>query len=415
MGEQQSDGGTTVEAASDRLVWPFERTSPLDPPPEFAELRRDCPVSQVTLWDGSWAWLATKYGDIRAVLGDTRLSSDTSLEGFPQSTETLAAARGGQKSMARMDPPRHDEHRRMLAPDFLIHRLSELRPYLNQLMDELMDEMERSGPPVDFLQALAQPVPANVICELLDLPREQSDWFQDRINTWMALDQPPEVTKKAGADALEYFAKLVDEREAAIHEGHRHSDLISRLIVDQLIPRHLTRLELQHMLHLLLIGGFDTTANMITLGTITLLKHPDQLAELRENPALWPNTVEELLRYLSVAHHVAFRLAQDNVGVGGKCIHAGDGVIAPIAAANRDPEVFPEPDAFDIHRDARRHLAFGFGIHQCLGQQLARLELQIVFPKLFERFPTLRLAVPEEELKYKNAIIYGVESLPVTW
>jgi cytochrome P450 len=169
------------------------------------------------------------------------------------------------------------------------------------------------------------------------------------------------------------------------------------------------------MLHLLLLGGFDTTANMISLGVLTFLEHPDQLADLKADPSLVPQAVEELLRYLTVAHHVAFRLATGELEAGGTCIHAGEGVIAPLAAANRDPEVFEDPDVFDIHRDARSHVAFGFGIHQCLGQPLARVELRVVFERFFQRFPTLRLAVPSEELRFRNSMIYGVESLPVTW
>lgn len=395
--------------------WPFERTRPLDPPPDFAELRQGCPVSRVSLWDGSCAWLATRYADVRALLGDQRLSADTSLPGFPHSTETLAAARGGQKSLVRMDPPRHDEHRRMLSPHFLVHRLGELRPYLVEVVDGLLGEMEQSGPPVDLLRSFAQPIPLSVICKILDLPLERGDWFQDRINTWMSLDHPPDATKQAATDVIDYFSALIDEREATVRNRGSRGDLIDRLILDELLPGHLTRLELTHMLHLLVIGGFDTTANMITLGTITLLKHPRQVVELQGNASLWPNAVEELLRYISVAQHIAFRLAVNDIELDGNAIRAGEGVIAPIAAANRDPEMFPDPDTFDIHRDARRHLAFGFGIHQCLGQQLARLELQVVFPKLFERFPDIRLAVPEDELKYKNALVYGVHALPVTW
>jgi cytochrome P450 len=213
---------------------------------------------------------------------------------------------------------------------------------------------------------------------------------------------------------VQYFADLVDQREAEVRAG-RSGDIVSGLIRDHVLAGQLTRKELTHMLHLLLVGGFDTTANMIALGTITLLRHPDQLAELREDSSLVPGAVEELLRYLTVAHHVAFRLATDEIEIGGHCVHAGEGVIAPLAAANRDPEVFPDPDRFDIHRDARRHVAFGFGIHQCLGQHLARIELNVVFERLPRRFPGLALAVADDELRFKNSMIYGVEALPVTW
>jgi cytochrome P450 len=169
------------------------------------------------------------------------------------------------------------------------------------------------------------------------------------------------------------------------------------------------------MLHLLVIGGFDTTANMIALGTILLLQNPSQMKDLREDPELIQGAVEEMLRYLSVAHHVAFRLAKADIEISDICIHAGDGVIAPVSAANHDPEVFPEPQAFDVRRDARDHVAFGFGVHQCLGQHLARLELQVVFTKLLRRFPTLRLEASPADLHFKDSMIYGVERCPVSW
>jgi cytochrome P450 len=394
--------------------WPLERDEPLDPPPGYAELRATCPVSKVELWDGSEAWLATRYADIRALLSDLRLSSNTSQEGFPQSSETIARARGGQKSFARLDPPEHDQHRRMVSKDFLVARVNALRPYLEELVGGLLDDMEKQGPPLDLVPAFAQAVPAHVICRLLDLPEEDNEFFQDRVNTWMSLDSTPDVSAQAGADAVAYFARLVDEREAEVREG-REGDVISRLISDHLIPGELTKGQLTHILHLLLVGGFDTTANMIALGTLTFLDHPDQLAELKADPSLVPGAVEELLRYLTVAHHVAFRLATGDLEVGGLCVHAGEGVIAPLAAANRDPEVFEDPDSFDIHRDARSHVAFGYGLHQCLGQPLARLELKVVFERLFQRFPNLTLAVPRDELRFRNSMIYGVEALPVTW
>lgn len=403
-------------AATSELHWPFEReaTCPLDPPPELARIREEEPVTTVTLWDGSQAWMATKYHDIRTMLGNsTKLSSDTSRPGFPQSSATAVAQRGGQKNLARMDPPKHDQHRLMLSADFMVKHVRLLGPYLDELLDRCFADMRaaraRDGR-VDIVAVLAQPVPANVIVQLLDLPPDRSDFFLDRVNTWMSLDSTPEQSQQAAKDALDYFDELIGERIDG--EG---PDLVSRLIKNHLLTGDLTRPELQHMLHLLLVGGFDTTANMIALGTVTLLQNPEQLAAMRDDPALVPKAVEELLRYLSVAHHVGFRLATADVEVGGKCIHAGDGVIAPIMAANRDPEVFPEPDRFDVTRDARGHLAFGFGVHQCLGQALARVELIALFSRLFHEFPGLRLAVPFEDLVFRNSLIYGIESLPVTW
>ena len=392
------------------LIWPFPRTSPLDPPPVFAELREACPVTRVSTWNGAGAWLLTRYDDIRALLTESGVSSDLTLDGFPEPSATVAAARGGQKNFARMDPPVHDIHRRMLAPDFKIHHVAELRGYLDNLVGSLLDRMQEHGGPVNLVDWLAQPVPSSVICKILDLPVARSDFFQDRVSTWMSLDNPPEVASQANRDILAYFAQVVDERY-----DEPGDDLISRMITNQVKAGRLTKAELLHILQLLLVGGFDTTANMIALGTLTLLQNPGQLALVKSDPSLVPAAVEELLRYLSVAHQVAFRLATGELEVGGTCIHAGEGVIAPIAAANRDPDVFPEPDTFDITRDARRHVAFGFGLHQCLGQPLARIELQAVFSKLFVRFPDLALAEDPAKLTFRNSIIYGVEKLLVTW
>jgi pentalenic acid synthase len=391
-------------------VWPFTRADPLKPPPQFADLRVACPISEVELWDGSRSLLATRYDDIKQLLRDPRLSSDTARAGFPQSSATLAAARAGQRSFNRMDAPDHGPQRRMLTRDFSIGEIQALRPYLEGLVDDMVDRILGSEPPVDLVRELAQPVPSHVICRLLDLPPADSVFFQDRINAWMNLESSPDESKLAGAEVLDYLTAVVADRRETPGD-----DLISNLIRTHLSTGEVSQSSLVHALHLLLVGGFDTTANMIALGTILLLRHPDQLADLRDHPELMPGAVEEMLRYLSVAHHVAFRLALDDIDIKGTYIHAGTGVIAPLAAANYDPDAFPHPDTFDVRRDARDHVAFGFGIHQCLGQHLARLELQIVFTALLARIPTLRLAIEPDRIRYKNAMIYGVDELPIAW
>lgn len=401
---------TISEIPGQPRAYPFERTSPLLPPPELAEVRNSEPISTVKLWDGSTAWLALRYDDIRAILVNPAVSSDTLRSNFPQATETAASFRSGQRVFARMDSPAHDVHRLMLTGDFMVRKVREFRPYLDSMISRIFDEMEADGGPIDLVRALALPVPSKIITQLLDLPDEDSEFFLDRVETAMSLDSSPEESAQAGADTLAYFARTIQERWDSDAD-----DLISRMVRTRVKTGELTSEELQHMLHLVLVGGFDTTANMIALGTLTFLENPDQIALLRSQPDLVPNAVEELLRYLTVAHHVAYRQASGPFDVGGVHFEENDGVIAPLQAANHDPAAFPEPARFDITRDARGHLAFGYGIHQCLGQALARVELQAVFSMIFDRFPTLRLAVPFEDLRFRNSIIYGVESLPVTW
>jgi cytochrome P450 len=401
---------TITETGADVRPFPFPRVDPLLPSPVIAELRESQPVSQVQLWDGSLAWLALKYDDIKSLLVNPALSSDTLRPNFPQANETAASFRSGQRVFVRMDSPAHDVHRLMLTSDFMVKKVREYRPYLDQAISAVLDDMERKGGTIDLVRQLALPIPSKMITKILDLPAEDDEFFLDRVETAMSLDSTPEESTQAGVDTMAYLERVIEERWDG--EG---DDLITRLVRDRVKTGELTSVELQHMLHLVLVGGFDTTANMIALGTITFLRNPDQMRLLHENPDLIANAVEELLRFLSVAHHVAYRQAAEPIDIEGVHISPDDGVIAPVQAANHDPERFADPDRFDITRDARGHIAFGYGIHQCLGQALARVELQAVFSQLFERFPTLELAVPFEQLNFRNSMIYGVEALPVTW
>jgi cytochrome P450 len=391
-------------------AYPFQRESPLSPPSDLAHVRATEPVSRVQLWDGSHAWLVTRYEDVRQALIDKQISSDTTRPGFPQASETAVKFRKGQRVFVRMDAPKHDLHRMMLTADFTVRHVREYRPYLDDMIDKLFDEMEQTGSPVDLVGAFALVVPSRVITRILDLPPEDSEFFLDRVKTSMNLDSTPDEIAQSGADTLQYFARVIDER--ADGDG---DDLISRLVRERVTTGQLTKEELSHILHLILVGGFDTTANMIALGTLLFLQNPDQIELLRRSPGLLPNAVEELLRYLSVAHHVAYRQAKGATEIAGHEVVDGEAVVAPLMAANHDPEIFGSPERFDITRDARGHIAFGYGIHQCLGQGLARVELQAVFGKLFHRFPTLALATQIESLRFRNSIIYGVESLPVSW
>jgi cytochrome P450 len=362
------------------------------------------------MYDGSDATLLTRHADIRAVLGADGVSADTNRPGFPHASETARSIRMGQQVFARMDAPVHTEHRRMVSKAFLMPRVRALRPRLETMVDEMLDQLQTKPQPTDLVAEFANRVPSRVIVELLALPLSDSGFFQNRLEVWHSLSSTPAESSQAKRELTDYLADAI-----ALRRGNPGDDLMSELIVHQLDPGNLSLEQLLQILHVLLVGGYETTANMIALGTILLLSHPRQLAELKADPSLWPNAVEELLRYLSVAHQAAYRLALEDVPIPSGVVQEGAAIIAPVMAANRDPEVFENPGSLDIHRDSRAHLAFGFGVHQCLGQSLARVELQVVFPRLFERFPGLRLATGADDVPYKNSMVYGAESVLVTW
>jgi cytochrome P450 len=396
-------------------TWPFrrERSRPLLPPKRLDEIRSIGDLVDITMYDGTPVTLATRYADIRDILMSPDVSSDGRLPGFPYVSDATRANRGARPTMDRLDPPEHDEQRAMLAPSFTQKRIRELRPFVEATVNDLIDAMEASGSTADFSSQFAELIPAIIVAKLLDLPLDDAPFFLDRIHIWTNDQGNPDDIIKATADVTEYFERVIDERT-----GGDGTDIISGLIRNQLEPGHITRKQLLLTLHLLITAGFDTTTNAIALGTVLLLQNPDSWKELvdSEDPELVQSAVEEMLRYLSVAHSTHIRLARGDIPLGHRVIPAGKGIVAPQMAANHDPERFPDPAKFDMGRDARGHLAFGAGVHQCLGQQLARLELNVVFTLLPKRMPRLALGVPLEQLDFRpNAMVYGVTTMPVRW
>jgi hypothetical protein len=394
-------------------AYPMVRGCPFDPPSDLAQLQREAPISKVRIWDGSTPWLISRYEDVRAVLGDPRVSSDIDLPGYPRVSAGIAARPDESKTFVNLDEPAHSAQRRALTSDFRVKKMEELRPRIQSLVDGLIDDLLAGPQPADLVSKFALPLPSMVICELLGVPYEDRTFFHKISNTIISRDSTPEESVKAFDDVLAYLIDLLDRKDADPVD-----DVFSHLAVEQMRTGKLSRRELGPMAALLLVAGHETTASMIALGVATLFDHPDQLKELREtdDPALVASAVEELLRYLSIVHAGRRRVALEDLEVGGQLIRKGEGIIASIDIANRDQDAMTDPDHLDIHRGTRDHVAFGYGVHQCLGQPLARIELQVVFGTLFRRIPTLALAVPEDELEFKpEGEVYGMHALPVRW
>ncbi|MCX4984328.1 cytochrome P450 [Streptomyces sp. NBC_00572] len=375
---------------------------PFDPPSELTDARRHGPLSRYTHPGGKPGWLITGYDLVRSVLADARFSSRKDLLNVVD-FEIPPAPPG---EFLLMDEPDHSRYRKPLVGKFTARRMRLLTERIEQITTDCLDAMEETGPTADLVAAFAKPIPTIIICELLGVPYEDRDSFQEQIDKFMNGETNDEDLMAAYTATQDYLAHLVAAKRA-----NPTDDVLS-----ELTDSDLTDEELQGIALILLAAGFDTTANMLSLGTFALLRHPEQLAELRADPALIDQTVEELLRYLSVAK-TFMRTALVDVEVGGQIIEAGTTVVLSYNTANRDPERFTDPQELDLHRQDGGHLAFGHGIHLCLGQQLARIEMRIAFSALLDRFPTLRLAVPAEEvgLRPETADIYGVKSLPVTW
>ncbi|MFF5126530.1 cytochrome P450 [Streptomyces syringium] len=375
---------------------------PFDPPAELIDARRHGPISRCIHPGGAPGWLVTGYDLARSVLADPRFSSRKEL--MNMGDFEIPPAPPGEFLL--MDDPQHRRYRKPLMGKFTVRRMRLLTERIEQITTDCLDAMEKTGPPTDLVTAFAKPIPTIVICELLGVPYQDRDSFQEQIDTFMGGETSDDELIAAYTATQNYLAELVAAKRA-----NPTDDVLSELTDSDLTDEELKGISL-----ILLAAGFDTTANMLSLGTFALLQNPAQLAALRADPALTDRAVEELLRYLSVAKQF-WRTALEDVELGGQTIKAGTTVVLSYNTANRDPERFPGPHTLDLNRQNGGHLAFGHGIHQCLGQQLARIEMRIAFRALFDRFPALRLAVPAEEvgLRPETADIYGVKSLPVTW
>ena len=407
---------TSLEAGQPTLpTYPAPRAQgcPFDPSPDIRGLQGKAPLTRIRLWDGSTPWLVTRHKDVRTLLADRRVSADPTLPGYPSTSPGMVARRSQARTFLSMDDPDHARLRRMVTAPFTVRRIEAMRPAVQRIVDELLDDLLAGPKPVDLVQAYALPVPSLVICELLGVPYEDHNFFQENSRVLVKRDASPEKSVAAQSRLVDYLDDLIGRKLAEPAD-----DLLSDLAAQRVRTGELTRRDAAAMGMLLLVAGHETTANMIALGTAALLQHPDQLTALREtdDPKLVAGAVEELLRYLTIVHMGRRRVALEDIELGGETIRAGDGIVLAGEVGNRDPEVFADPDRLDITRDARRHIAFGFGVHQCLGQPLARVELQVAYTSLFRRIPTLSLATSVDELPFKHdGQVYGVYELPVTW
>ncbi|MBW0106034.1 cytochrome P450 [Pseudonocardia sp. KRD291] len=396
----------------DAPSFPNDRTCPYRLPDGYARLRdEEGPLRPVTLYDGSPAWVVTGHRAARALLADPRLSADRTADGFPMTSARGEALRTQQnRAFISMDPPEHGPKRRMMISEFTVKRAKGMRADIERIVYGFVDDLLAAGPPADLVSGLALPVPSMVICELLGVPYGDHEFFQDA-STRLVQSTDPAGSLTARNDLTGYLDGLVTTLQADPGTG-----LLDTLIAERLATGEIDRAELVASALLLLVAGHETTASMTSLSVITLLQHPDQLDALRADPSLIPGAVDELLRYLSIADIAGGRVATEDIEVDGQLIRAGDGVIVSNSIANRDGAVFADPDTFDVRRPARHHIAFGYGVHQCLGQNLARLELEVIIAAVLERIPTLRLDVAVDELELRPATtIQGVNSLPVSW
>jgi cytochrome P450 len=402
----QQPGSTGSEPAG----MPTFRSSPFDPPDRLSELRREGPVSRLRYPDGHLGWLVTGHAVARTVLADQRFSARSELKRVPVARPSVDPFYGRPALpgwFLDMDPPDHTRIRRLLAGHFTARRAEALTPRVERIVAEHLDAMAAAGGPCDLVDAFALPIPSMVICELLGVPYAERAEFQRNSATLFSL----EVTADEANEAMAVLdALLLDLVRRPRQEPP--GDLLGALSASgELSDEELTGVGV-----LLLTAGHETVASMLGLGTFALLCHPKQLRLLHDGDVDVPNAVDELLRYLSIFHFGVPRTPLEDVEVGGVLMRAGESVTVSLPAANRDPARFTDPDALDLARPARGHLAFGFGMHQCIGQNLARVQMRIAYPALLRRFPTLRLAVPPQDVRLSGDMgFYGVHHLPVTW
>nr|WP_157101482.1 cytochrome P450 [Nocardia shimofusensis] len=392
---------------------PRASACPFAPPEQARELNRGAPLNRVRIWDGSTPWLVTGYHEYKTLMSDPRVSVNDHLPGFPDWNEGMRAIKDARpKSVFTTDGEEHSRYRRMLTKPFTFKRVAALRPGIQAITDEHIDRMLAGPQPADLVEALALPIPTLMISDMLGVPYEDHAFFQKHAT----LNVDRFATKEQAAEGRSTLARyLIDLLKRKLDEPAEDlaTDLAERVRAGEIDMREAAQLGTG-----VLIAGHETSANMIGLGTLALLQNPGQWALLRdsEDPKLVANTVEELLRYLGIIQNGQRRIATADIEIGDITVRAGEGLIFDLSAANWDEREWENPDRLDLTRPAAHHLGFGFGPHQCVGQQLARAELQIIFETLVRRIPTLRLAIPLDDVEFKHdRLAYGVYALPVAW
>ncbi|MDT0345444.1 cytochrome P450 [Streptomyces litchfieldiae] len=389
---------------------PVKRENPFDPPRLLDAYRETEPVRRLVYPDGHVGWLVTGYELAKSVLADRRFSARSELKRVPVSRPG-ADPFIGQPALpgwiVDMDAPEHTRVRRLVAARFGAARTAALRPKIEAIAERCLDALADAGPPADLVTHFALPVPSLVICELLGVPYGDRDAFQHNSTVLFSLEASAADGERAMTALTDYLLELIEHKRR-----HPAGDLLGSLVAGgELAP-----VELAGLCVLLLTAGHETVASMLGLGVFALLSHPEQWAALVADPGLVEGAVEELLRYLTIFQFGVPRTPLTDVELGGHLLRAGESVTVSLPAANRAPERFPCPHALDVRREPRSHLAFGHGIHKCVGQHLAREELAIGYRALLRRFPGLRLAVPPERVRMHDDMgFYGVHGLPVTW
>jgi cytochrome P450 len=386
------------------------RRDRFDPVEEMTRIREDEGVRELETGYGARAYMVTRYSDVREVLADGSRFSNAGAFRPPDDTRTDAERdRDRAGNLLAYDPPEHSRLRRMLTPEFTVRRMRRLEPRIVEIVEDHLDALARSGPPADLVSGFALPIPSLVICELLGVPYADREEFQDRTGQLLDLSLELDLRRRLARENREYMSALVAQAQADPGE-----DMLGMLVREH--GHDLTTDELIGIGELLLIAGHETTSNMLGLGTLALLRHPEQLALVRADPAATAPAIEELLRWISIVHTGVVRTTTNEVEIAGTRIGAGELVFCALPTANRDPALLADPERLDVRRGAPGHLAFGHGVHHCLGAPLARMEMRIAFPALLRRFPQLALAVPYEELSFRAYhFVYGLRALPVTW
>jgi cytochrome P450 len=394
------------------IAFPYEDPAfAADPFPFYRTLREEGPVRRVVTVRGLDAWLITRYEDGLAALSDPRLGSDLGDANDPRLLEMVPSRqREFLRSMIRVDPPDHTRLRRLVAKAFTARRVAEMRPRIQEIADGLLDAVAPAGR-ADLVEDFALPLPVTVISELLGVPAGDRDGFQEWTNVMLTRSPGAHAeTERAWRRMWSYLTRLLTAKRARPGD-----DLLSALIAARDEEQSLDEDELVAMALLLLVAGYVTTVNLIGGGIVALLAHPAQLKLLLDEPALLPGAVEELLRYDGPVNPGVIRIPTEDVEVGGVRLPRGATVVVGTALAGRDPGRFPDPDRLDVTRTDNAHLAFGHGIHYCLGAPLARLEGEIAIGTVLRRLPDLALAVPHDELRWQATTLRGPERLPVTF